>query len=314
MDQAWAALSGEDAVAGGFFASQGRPRPMCERACRRPLSHCLCASLPPAPLRTRGVIVVLQHPREEREALATARLLPVCLRRCSILRGRRFAGGEGGRGRLLLRAALRAGRESEGDGKRAVPLLLLFPAPGAEDLHVLASDAAFQALLASQSDSASGCAATGPPSSQPEHASDQLAAFESPSGSAATRQLQSSAAEQEEDGKEQREEGEQQREEGEEQREARAEGELREGAAYVLLALDGSWRQAREMFSSNWEPLLRHFRPVRLPLLAPPEPGAGFFGEYGLRKQVQAGGMHTVWDGLLRGGVRGAFCLPHCLS
>jgi DTW domain-containing protein YfiP len=46
-------------------------RPTCHR-CLRPASHCYCAHLTPIPSRTR--VVFLQHPREYRMAIGTARM------------------------------------------------------------------------------------------------------------------------------------------------------------------------------------------------------------------------------------------------
>jgi DTW domain-containing protein YfiP len=46
-------------------------RPQCPR-CQRPLSHCLCASIPSLVSRTN--VLILQHPSETGHALNTARL------------------------------------------------------------------------------------------------------------------------------------------------------------------------------------------------------------------------------------------------
>lgn len=47
------------------------PRPQCPR-CQRPLSYCLCASIPSLVSRTQ--VLILQHPSETGHALNTARL------------------------------------------------------------------------------------------------------------------------------------------------------------------------------------------------------------------------------------------------
>jgi len=52
------------------------PRSLCRR-CRRPASHCYCAHLRPISSRTR--IVFLQHPREHRIAIGTARMAHLAL-------------------------------------------------------------------------------------------------------------------------------------------------------------------------------------------------------------------------------------------
>lgn len=51
-------------------------RPVCRR-CRRPAVACWCADLPSVPTRTR--VVFLQHPREVRVAIGTARMAHLCL-------------------------------------------------------------------------------------------------------------------------------------------------------------------------------------------------------------------------------------------
>lgn len=71
----------------GAGSARLETRPMCER-CRRPLAHCLCASIPSLDSRTR--VVVLQHPEESRHALNTARLAVLGLRNAVLHVGRRF--------------------------------------------------------------------------------------------------------------------------------------------------------------------------------------------------------------------------------
>lgn len=71
----------------GAGSARLETRPMCER-CRRPLAHCLCASIPSLDSRTR--VVVLQHPDESRHALNTARLAVLGLRNAVLHVGRRF--------------------------------------------------------------------------------------------------------------------------------------------------------------------------------------------------------------------------------
>ena len=60
---------------------------MCE-GCARPASACLCDRLPAQPVETRGALVVLTHPNESKRALNTGWILPRCMRRCEIVRGR----------------------------------------------------------------------------------------------------------------------------------------------------------------------------------------------------------------------------------
>src|SRR5262249_47765097 len=52
------------------------PRPTCSR-CRRPRTHCWCAELQPVSTRTR--VVFLQHVRESRVRIGTARMAHLAL-------------------------------------------------------------------------------------------------------------------------------------------------------------------------------------------------------------------------------------------
>ncbi|HEY0839584.1 MAG TPA: tRNA-uridine aminocarboxypropyltransferase, partial [Vulgatibacter sp.] len=52
------------------------PRPSCQR-CRRPLAFCWCRSIEPVPTRTR--LVFLQHLRESRVPIGTARMAHLAL-------------------------------------------------------------------------------------------------------------------------------------------------------------------------------------------------------------------------------------------
>src|SRR4051812_35158852 len=51
-------------------------RPSCER-CLRPLAACFCDRIQPRPTRTR--VLLLQHPREHRMAIGTARMAHLSL-------------------------------------------------------------------------------------------------------------------------------------------------------------------------------------------------------------------------------------------
>lgn len=59
-------------------------RPTCPR-CLRPETFCVCAGLGPIPSRTR--VVMLQHPREARLAICSARLTRVALENAELHRG-----------------------------------------------------------------------------------------------------------------------------------------------------------------------------------------------------------------------------------
>ncbi|KAK2976888.1 hypothetical protein RJ640_010811, partial [Escallonia rubra] len=72
-------------------ADTGRRK--CGR-CDRPLSVCLCSSIPAEPIPTRTQVVVLHHPHEQRHKLATVPVLAKCLRNCQTLVGRRLRRGD----------------------------------------------------------------------------------------------------------------------------------------------------------------------------------------------------------------------------
>ena len=99
-------------------------RPHCPQ-CLRPLPHsCWCSHLPSPPLETkRTVLVILQHPQEEKKGIRTARMLELGLdsSSCKLIRGKKFNGRE-----EKLSEVLR------GEG---VTPFLLFPGEGARDLE-----------------------------------------------------------------------------------------------------------------------------------------------------------------------------------
>ncbi len=92
------------------------PRPSCPR-CRRPLTVCWCQDLPI--LQTRTHVLFLQHPRESRVAIGTARMAHLCLPNSELHIGLDF-----GRNAVVARAL--------SDPER--PAALLFPAPDAPDI------------------------------------------------------------------------------------------------------------------------------------------------------------------------------------
>ena len=83
LEALWADVADDDAV--DVRAAGGRA--VCE-GCARPASACLCDRLPAQPVETRGALVVLTHPNESKRALNTGWILPRCMRRCEIVRGR----------------------------------------------------------------------------------------------------------------------------------------------------------------------------------------------------------------------------------
>ncbi|HTH49819.1 MAG TPA: tRNA-uridine aminocarboxypropyltransferase [Candidatus Limnocylindria bacterium] len=68
--------------------SVSTPRLLCPR-CRRPLTACWCASLTPVDTKTR--VVFLQHPREAKVAIGTARIAHLGLTRSELHEGIDFA-------------------------------------------------------------------------------------------------------------------------------------------------------------------------------------------------------------------------------
>lgn len=64
-------------------------RAVCPR-CRRPEGFCQCAG--PAPLWSRTRVVLLQHPREARLAICSARMTRLALANAELHRGVRFEG------------------------------------------------------------------------------------------------------------------------------------------------------------------------------------------------------------------------------
>ncbi len=99
------------------------PAPMIARAvcskCARPASVCWCAHLPS--IDTRTPILVLQHPREERVAIGTARMASLCLPNAKLVVGVHLDDDPN------VVAAL---------GDPARPAVLLWPGPDALDLAV----------------------------------------------------------------------------------------------------------------------------------------------------------------------------------
>ncbi len=92
----------------------GSVRAICSR-CRRPVSVCYCTEL--RPVRTRTRVVLLQHARERKVAIGTARIAHLALEGSELFVGVDFSSDP----RIQSLAAAR-------DGSVAV----LFPGEGAE--------------------------------------------------------------------------------------------------------------------------------------------------------------------------------------
>lgn len=108
---------------------EARPRRTICARCARPVCVCLCDSLPTTPLHLSGLVVVLQHPAEQKRALATVPLLELCLSSSSlaVVRCRRARGP-------LFEALLSAARRPDSP----LPLFVLWPGAGAANLAALA--------------------------------------------------------------------------------------------------------------------------------------------------------------------------------
>ncbi|KAL4418806.1 hypothetical protein ABPG77_006775 [Micractinium sp. CCAP 211/92] len=120
----------------------------CER-CERPSSVCLCATLPTAPLRLAGRVIILQHPHEQKKRLATVPVLqkcvdPGCL---TVLPGRAYRPGH------PPHAALQAALAGAAEGR--YPLLVLFPGAGARDVREVGAELRAAAVAASEAAEAS---------------------------------------------------------------------------------------------------------------------------------------------------------------
>ncbi|HRG96564.1 MAG TPA: tRNA-uridine aminocarboxypropyltransferase [Polyangiaceae bacterium] len=98
---------------------EAAPRAVCAR-CERPSRVCLCRHLTPLATRTR--VLLLQHPRERRKAIGTAKLAHLCLPDSELRVGVCFEDDPVVRARIA---------------DPARPALLLYPGPGAGSLESL---------------------------------------------------------------------------------------------------------------------------------------------------------------------------------
>jgi DTW domain-containing protein YfiP len=98
-----------------------QPRPCCDR-CLRPLAVCVCARITVLPTRTR--ILLLQHARERRVGIGTARMAHLALPSSTLRVGLDFSADP------AVRAAL----------ADPAPPYVLFPGPGAQPIDQLPRD------------------------------------------------------------------------------------------------------------------------------------------------------------------------------
>ena len=103
-------------------------RPTCAR-CERPMVTCYCEHLPSLPTRTH--VLLLQHPREEKMAIGTARMAHLALPNSSLRVGLELGDDP------VLRAAI--------EGER--PTYVLFPGPGSIDVAELPRDRAINLVV-----------------------------------------------------------------------------------------------------------------------------------------------------------------------
>jgi DTW domain-containing protein YfiP len=230
-------------------------RVRCE-TCGRPSVACPCAHLPAEPAQTRGALIVLTHPNERKRALATGWILPECFRRCAVVTKREppreltkmFAdedetsdeGVASDDSSANIRVSSPSPSDSEGPVvPNDVPVYVLYPASNAQDLDEVDPVADREALRreAERSTKKKPSIRLSPPRRE-----GTFAARRTPPSRAAVREL------------------------------ANARDALR-GAAYVLIALDSTWRQAREMAAAAMPALPRKTKLVKLPATKADAPG-----------------------------------------
>ena len=229
-------------------------RVRCE-TCGRPSVACPCAHLPAEPAQTRGALIVLTHPNERKRALATGWILPECFRRCAVVTKREppreltkmFADedetSDEGVASDDSSANSRVSSPSPSDAEgpvvpNDVPVYVLYPASNAQDLDEVDPVADREALRREAENSKmKNRSALSPPRGE-----GTFAARKTPPSRAAVREL------------------------------ANARDALR-GAAYVLIALDSTWRQAREMAAAAMPALPRKTKLVKLPATKADAPG-----------------------------------------
>jgi DTW domain-containing protein YfiP len=212
--------------------------------------------LPAEPAQTRGALIVLTHPNERKRALATGWILPECFRRCAVVTKREppreltkmFADedetSDEGVASDDSSANSRVSSPSPSDAEgpvvpNDVPVYVLYPASNAQDLDRVDPVADREALRreAERSKKKKRSIRLSPPRRE-----GTFAARKTPPSRAAVREL------------------------------ANARDALR-GAAYVLIALDSTWRQAREMAAAAMPALPRKTKLVKLPATKADAPG-----------------------------------------
>ncbi|KAJ9513784.1 hypothetical protein QJQ45_015521 [Haematococcus lacustris] len=261
-------------------AQAGSRRKLCDR-CKRPASVCLCPALPPAPIQLQGKVIILQHPGELKRALATVPLLRLCIQPCEVVVGRKFKPGQVPDLQHIPAWAPRAqqqqqqqqqqeqrqGQPGQQQGQQqqqpppatwSGPLYCLFPGQGASPVDEVAASAAHQEALACKALRVEAAGSPCPP--QHQHLQQQ-------------QQQQHQQQDGQQEGEEQQEEqqqhaphtsqpaalqpGQPQPGPAVQQQSSTADCILPLGSqhappstpAYLLLVVDGTWKEAKEMFS-----------------------------------------------------------------
>ena len=257
LESMWTRLCAEttaDRRAGDDAEDETRARRARCETCGRPSVACPCAHLPAEPAHTRGALIVLTHPNERKRALATGWILPECFRRCAVVTKREpprellrmFADEDEDEGVGDIQTDSSAGRASSASSSdaegpvvpRDVPVYVLYPASNAEDVDRVDPVADREALSRRWGRESEARRETR--SSAP--ASSRVAARSKTLCSKALREF------------------------------ASARDALR-GAAYVLIALDSTWRQAREMAAAAMPALPPRTKLVKLPASNADAPG-----------------------------------------
>lgn len=218
--------------------------------CGRPTIACPCVHLPPTPLDTHGALIVLTHPNERRRSLATGWMLPVTYERCAVITKRTppkeflamFA-NDGDDG-----ASSSPSVSNETKLPPDVPIYLLYPATHAEAVIDVCPRVDRETYRKRLGWNASDASATIPPDEK-KYETQTLTSPLPPT---------------------------------------RKENELRDaframrGAKYVLIALDSTWRQAREMATASVPLLPKRTKLVKLPAANARAPGLRRVNELGI--------------------------------
>ena len=248
LESMWTQLCVETTAGDDAEEETRARRARCE-TCGRPSVACPCAHLPAEPTHTRGALIVLTHPNERKRALATGWILPECFRRCAVVTKREPPSA------FLRMFADENDADSDSDDSssssdarpivpRDVPVYVLYPASNAEDVDRVDPVADREAFRREASSFRRSEETREEKRSSRSRASEDSAKTPPAprSRAAALREL------------------------------TNARDALR-GAAYVLIALDSTWGQAREMAAAAMSALPPRTKLVKLPAARADAPG-----------------------------------------